>query len=105
PRKMAVDNKWEQGDVVSVSAPGVAKPLNLPVLIQPGQAEGTVAIAVGYGRVMAGKVGNNVGDNAFPLAQVGRDSITYVNNVTLKATGAKSPIAQTQTHHTIMDRR
>ncbi|MGI4865764.1 MAG: TAT-variant-translocated molybdopterin oxidoreductase [Janthinobacterium lividum] len=104
-RKMAVANKWEQGDVVSVSAPGLAKPLDLPVLIQPGQAEGTVAIAVGYGRTMAGKVGNSVGENAFPLAQVGRDGIIYTNNVTLKATGANSPIAQTQTHHTIMDRR
>ncbi|RZJ58512.1 MAG: 4Fe-4S dicluster domain-containing protein [Hymenobacter sp.] len=105
PRKMALDNKWEQGDVVSVSAPGLAKPLDLPVLIQPGQANGTVAIAVGYGRTKAGKVGNGVGENAFPLAQVSRDGIIYANNVTLKATGANSPIAQTQTHHTIMDRR
>jgi molybdopterin-containing oxidoreductase family iron-sulfur binding subunit len=105
PRSLAVANKWEQNDVVSVSAPGLAKPLDLPVLIQPGQAEGTVAIAVGYGRLMAGKVGNKVGENAYPLAQVTRDGIIYTNNVTLKATGANSPIAQTQTHHTIMDRR
>jgi len=105
PRTMAVANKWEQGDVLSVSAAGLAKPLNLPVLIQPGQADGTVSIAVGYGRVMAGRVGDNVGENAFPLAQVGKDGIIYTNAVTLKATGANSPIAQTQTHHTIMDRR
>nr|GFC57413.1 hypothetical protein [Tanacetum cinerariifolium] len=75
---------------------GVAKPLNLPVLIQPGQADDTVSIAVGYGRMMAGRVGDNVGENAFPLAQVGKDGIIYANNVTLKATGANSPIAQTQ---------
>ncbi|MFD1871556.1 TAT-variant-translocated molybdopterin oxidoreductase [Hymenobacter bucti] len=105
PRTMAVANKWEQGDVLSISAAGLAKPLNLPVLIQPGQADGTVSIAVGYGRVMAGRVGDNVGENAFPLAQVGKDGIIYANAVTLKATGANSPIAQTQTHHTIMDRR
>ena len=104
-RKMAVANKWEQGDVMSVSAPGVAKPIDLPVLIQPGQPEGTVSIAVGYGRTMAGKVGNQVGENAFPFAQLTRDGVIYTNNVTLKATGANSPIAQTQTHHTIMDRR
>ncbi|MBJ6143509.1 TAT-variant-translocated molybdopterin oxidoreductase [Hymenobacter sp. BT559] len=105
PRAMAVANKWEQGDVLSISAAGVAKPLNLPVLIQPGQADGTVSIAVGYGRVMAGRVGDNVGENAFPFAQVNKDGIVYANAVTLKATGANSPIAQTQTHHTIMDRR
>jgi MoCo/4Fe-4S cofactor protein with predicted Tat translocation signal len=105
PRAMAVANKWEQGDVLSITAAGIAKPLNLPVLIQPGQADGTVSIAVGYGRMMAGRVGDNVGENAFPLAQVGKDGIVYANAVTLKATGANSPIAQTQTHHTIMDRR
>jgi MoCo/4Fe-4S cofactor protein with predicted Tat translocation signal len=107
PRALAIANKWEQGDVLSITAagPNAAKPLNLPVLIQPGQADGTVSIAVGYGRMMAGRVGDNVGENAFPFAQVGKDGIIYANAVTLKATGANSPIAQTQTHHTIMDRR
>ncbi len=105
PRSMAVkdENKWEQGDVLSVTANGIT--IDLPVLIQPGQAEGTVSVAVGYGRTMAGKVGNAVGENAYPLAQIGTDGIIYTNNVTLKKTGANSPIAQTQTHHTIMDRR
>lgn len=105
PRSMAVqeNNKWEQGDVLSITANGIT--IDLPVLIQPGQAEGTVSVAVGYGRTLAGKVGNSVGENAYPLAQVGTDGIIYANNVTLKKTGANSPIAQTQTHHTIMDRR
>ena len=35
----------------------------LPILIQPGQAPGTVGIALGYGRTAAGKVGNNRGVN------------------------------------------
>src|SRR5690606_35188986 len=38
--------------------------ITLPVLMQPGQAMGTVSIAVGYGRTKAGKAGNNVGKNA-----------------------------------------
>ncbi|MGI4740430.1 MAG: TAT-variant-translocated molybdopterin oxidoreductase [Janthinobacterium lividum] len=105
PRSMAVQdgNKWEQGDVLSVTANGIT--IDLPVLIQPGQAEGSVSIAVGYGRTMAGKVGDKVGENAYPLAMAGKDGIIYTNTVTLKKTGAVSPIAQTQTHHTIMDRR
>jgi MoCo/4Fe-4S cofactor protein with predicted Tat translocation signal len=105
PRSMAVldSNKWEQGDVLSVTANGIT--IDLPVLIQPGQAEGSVSIAVGYGRTMAGKVGDKVGENAYPLAVAGKDGIIYTNVVTLKKTGANSPIAQTQTHHTIMDRR
>lgn len=103
PRAMAVEQKWEQGDVLKVTANG--KSVELPVLIQPGQAAGSVSIALGYGRQMAGKVGDNVGANVFPMATMRNGAIIYANNVTLEKTGAKSPIAQTQTHHTIMDRK
>ena len=102
PRAMAIANKWEQGDVVKVTANGHS--IELPVLIQPGQANGTVSIALGYGRTMAGKVGDKVGENAAPLAMTA-NGIQYMNVVTLDKTGATSPIAQTQTHQTLMDRR
>ncbi len=39
---------YKQGDVVKIVAPGIAK-IELPVLVQPGQAQGTMAIALGYG--------------------------------------------------------
>ena len=103
PRKMSEEQKWKQGDVLKVTANG--KSIEVPVLVQPGQAEGTVSIAVGYGRTKAGKVGDGVGANAFVLAQSTPGSVLYHNIVTLEATGATNPIAQTQTHHTIMDRR
>jgi len=94
PRKMAVEQKWEQGDVIKVTGNGTT--VELPVLIQPGQANGTVSVALGYGREMAGKVGDKVGANVAPFMGVA--------SVTLEKTSANSPIAQTQTHHTIMDR-
>lgn len=105
PRDMAVadENKWEQGDVLKITANGTS--IELPVLIQPGQAKGSVSIAVGYGRELAGKVGSKVGANAYPLAAVRGNSLQYSGTVTLEKTGAKSPIAQTQTHHTVMDRK
>ena len=103
PRKMAVENKWEQGDVVKVSANG--RSIELPVLIQPGQTNGTVSIALGYGRTLAGKAGDKVGENAAPLAMANANGIQYMNVVTLAKTEATSPIAQTQTHHTLMDRK
>ncbi|OGX85028.1 molybdopterin oxidoreductase [Hymenobacter lapidarius] len=103
PRKMAVDNQWEQGDVIKVTANGYS--LELPVLIQPGQTNGTVSIALGYGRTLAGKAGDQVGANAAPLATATANGLMYHNVVTLAKTEAKSPIAQTQTHHTIMDRK
>ena len=103
PRTMAVENKWEQGDVVKVTANGYS--VELPVLIQPGQANGTVSVALGYGRTLAGKAGDKVGENAAPLAMAGANGIMYMNVVNLAKTEATSPIAQTQTHHTIMDRK
>ena len=103
PRKMAVENKWEQGDVVKVSANG--RSIELPVLIQPGQTNSTVSIALGYGRTLAGKAGDKVGENAAPLAMADANGIQYMNVVTLAKTEATSPIAQTQTHHTLMDRK
>ena len=105
PRKMAEEQKWEQGDVLKVTSAAFPKGVELPVLVQPGQANGTVSIAVGYGRQKAGKVGDNIGANAFPLAMATGNGIMYNNVVTLTKTDATSPIAQTQTHHTIMDRK
>ena len=102
PRKMALEQKWEQGDVLKVSANG--RSIELPVLIQPGQANGTVSIALGYGRTLAGKAGDKVGENAAPLAMAA-NGIQYMNAVSLAKTEATSPIAQTQTHQTLMDRR
>jgi molybdopterin-containing oxidoreductase family iron-sulfur binding subunit len=102
PRAMAIANKWEQDDVVKVTANGHS--IELPVLVQPGQANGTVSIALGYGRTMAGKAGDKVGENAAPLAMTA-NGIQYSNVVTLEKTSATSPIAQTQTHQTLMDRR
>ena len=102
PRKMAVEQKWSQGDVIKVTANG--KSIEVPVLVQPGQADGTVSIALGYGRTRAGKVGDAVGSNAFVLAQSTPAGTVYTTTVTLEKTGAVNPIAQTQTHHTIMDR-
>ncbi|WP_426059551.1 TAT-variant-translocated molybdopterin oxidoreductase [Hymenobacter sp. B1770] len=103
PRKMAVENEWEQGDVIQVTANGYT--VELPVLIQPGQANGTVSIALGYGRTQSGKAGDQVGANAAPLAMATANGLMYRNVVTLKKTDATSTIAQTQTHHTVMDRK
>ena len=40
---------------------------NVPALIQPGQAQGTVGLAVGYGRTAAGRVADGLGVNAYSL--------------------------------------
>ncbi|UOR05726.1 TAT-variant-translocated molybdopterin oxidoreductase [Hymenobacter aerilatus] len=104
PYDMAKANGWEQNEVLKVTAAN-GKSVELPLLIQPGQAKGTVAIAIGYGRQRTGKVGDKVGANALPLATMAGNSIVYTTTAKLEKTGAIETIAQTQTHHTIMDRK
>ena len=77
----------------------------IPAIIQPGQAEGTIGLALGYGRELAGPVGDNVGVNAFSLIDSSNKYQNLViNNVSISNSGKEYRIAQTQTHHTIMAR-
>ncbi len=76
----------------------------LPVLLQPGQAIGTVSIAVGYGRTKVGKAGNGVGKNVYPFASVANGTVQFNTTASLKKVAGKYELAQTQTHHTIEGR-
>ena len=82
------------------------KSVVLPFIVQPGQANDTVAIAIGYGRTKAGKSADGVGVNAYPLTSVVNGNIAYFNtgDVQVKPTGKKAKIARTQTHNTVMAR-
>src|SRR5690606_36170472 len=87
---------------VKVEANG--KSIELPVLMQPGQAMGTVSVAVGYGRTSVGKAGNNVGQNAFPLASVVNGTVQFAAKASVSKISGTYELAQTQTHHTIEGR-
>lgn len=79
--------------------------IELPVLIQPGQANGTIGIALGFGRTNCGMVGDGVGTDVWPLLMWENNNIIYStksNNIV--KTGRVSPFAQTQTHHTMEGR-
>jgi len=78
---------------------------DIPVLVQPGQAPGTVSLALGYGRTQAGKVGDQLGINAFRWISMMDGYRAYTNDrIRLEATGKTYPIARTQTHHTMEGR-
>ncbi|MFU1858924.1 TAT-variant-translocated molybdopterin oxidoreductase [Sphingobacterium sp. NGMCC 1.201703] len=87
---------------VTVKANGVE--LELPVVQQPGQAQGTVSVAVGYGRTKVGKAGNEVGKNAFPFASIINGTVQGVAKATVAKAAGTYQLAQTQTHHTIEGR-
>ena len=79
--------------------------IEIPAIIQPGQAEGTIGLALGYGRKLAGPVGDGVGVDAVEFLD--RNSSIQnltVTNIKLENTLKDYRIAQTQTHETIMAR-
>jgi len=92
----------EEFEVVKIDANGYT--LSLPVLSQPGQAQGTVSVAVGYGRTQAGLVGNNVGKNAFPFSSFRNGTFQTSAPAVVTATGDIFPLSQTQTHHSFEGR-
>ncbi|MCF6241738.1 MAG: TAT-variant-translocated molybdopterin oxidoreductase [Bacteroidales bacterium] len=90
----------ELGDIVKVN-----DKFEIPVLIQPGQADETVAIAMGYGRTNAGLAADGVGQNAFTLLDNSGDYKNYViSGVKIEKTGKNHKLALTQEYHTMQGR-
>jgi MoCo/4Fe-4S cofactor protein with predicted Tat translocation signal len=103
-QKTAHDLGVEQNELLKIDVNG--KSIELPALIQPGQADNTVAIAIGYGRQKAGKCADNVGQNAYPLISLVGGTLAYsAPTATVSKAGGRHEIAQTQTHETVMGRR
>lgn len=78
---------------------------NIPVVAQPGQAKGTLSVAVGYGQKI-GKKDEIIGFNTYPAMGMVNGTISkYSENVSFEATGNRDhQIAITQTHQTVMGR-
>ncbi len=93
---------YKQGDLVKVSANGHS--VELPVLIQPGQANNVIGIAYGFGRSKAGRVGNGLGKNAYPFIASKSGYLNNISEATIEKTGGTYKLAQTQTHETVMGR-
>jgi molybdopterin-containing oxidoreductase family iron-sulfur binding subunit len=102
------------GDVVRIQCNGQA--LELPALVQPGQHENTVAVAMGYGSRLSArfaKVGPQwlearstvndsgvVGVNASPLLRFDRGTLRYAHSgVQVLKTNRRFSLACTQEHH------
>ncbi len=94
----------KDGDLINITSKA-GKIEALPVLVQPGQPNNTIAIAVGYGRTSGGRVAKNVGKNAYQMAAFTNKSVQFNNAaITIEKAEGKYELAQTQTHHTIEGR-
>ncbi len=67
-----------------------------PVWIQPGQADFTLGLPLGYGRRVTGRIGHGAGFNAYSI----RDSLEPHSGIgaRVKATGRTHALATTQSH-------
>ncbi|MCA0426845.1 MAG: TAT-variant-translocated molybdopterin oxidoreductase [Bacteroidetes bacterium] len=95
----------KEGDLITISSKA-GKIESIPVLIQPGQPNNVIAVAVGYGRTSGGKVAKlAAGKNAYGMAALSNKTTVYGNfDITIEKVGSGYELAQTQTHHTIEGR-
>jgi MoCo/4Fe-4S cofactor protein with predicted Tat translocation signal len=88
------------GDVVRLEHAGRA--LELPVWLQPGMADGVVAVTLGYGRTRAGRIGSDVGFDTFTLRT--SQALGSGRGAGLARVGRRHALSSTQ-HHGSMEGR
>ena len=93
------DNGAINGDYAKVSINGAS--VVVPVMIQPGQAKGSVGLSLGFGKTFGLKNEMKVGVNAYPL-YTGGQNIQY--NVTIDKVSGTHKFACTQVQKTIAGR-
>ncbi|MDC8106152.1 TAT-variant-translocated molybdopterin oxidoreductase [Chryseobacterium sp. B21-037] len=87
------------GSIVNLTVNGVVIK-DVPVFIQPGQADGSVGLALGYGKKNSGATADT-GVNAYPLFD---GSNLVVSNAKIEKTGEEHEFAGIQLQNTLMGR-
>lgn len=87
------------GSYVRLTVDGVALD-GVPVIIQPGQAPGSVGLSFGYGKAVGMKSEMQTGVNAYTLYK----DFSNVQSVSIEKTGGMHEFACVQLHKTLMGR-
>ncbi|SDX80391.1 TAT-variant-translocated molybdopterin oxidoreductase [Flavobacterium degerlachei] len=95
-----VANGGLNGSYATITTADGVKLENVPVIVQPGQAVGTIGLALGYGRKAALKEEMQVGLNAYPLYKGFND----VQSVTFEKAAGEHEFACVQGQKTLMGR-
>ena len=103
-KKLALENKIVanggfNGSYANISIDG-SKLENVPVIVQPGQAVGTIGLALGYGRKAALKEEMQVGLNAYTLYK----EFNNVQSAKLTKASGEHEFACVQSQKTLMGR-
>ena len=89
----------EDGDLVKLTHKD--REIEGPAMQLPGHAEKSLTITFGFGRTKTGRVGTDVGFNAYALWPA--DAPAAISGVTLRKTGASRKLASTQMHRAVDD--
>ncbi len=87
-------------EVVSITVNG--NTVEIPAWVQPGHADDSITITVGYGREGIGRVANQTGVDTYPLRT--STSMLYATDITVENTGRTYEIACTQDHSSMEGR-
>ncbi len=89
------------GDLIKLS-----DGLILPVFIQPGQADGTISVSLGYGHTNAGPVCTGIGVNMYPFVRMINGNRIYGFAVEkIENTLKQTTLALTQVHYLMEGRQ
>jgi molybdopterin-containing oxidoreductase family iron-sulfur binding subunit len=94
-----VANGGLNGNLVNVKVGGVTIE-NVPALIQPGQAKGSLGLALGYGRTASVQSEMQTGVNAYRVY----NDFSSVQNATIEKVTGEHEFACIQLHNTMMGR-
>ena len=95
----ATDKNLKTGDVIKIN-----NSIEIPVLVQPGQAKNTISIALGYGRTIAGKSGKDIGTDVYQLIEIEKFRKYSLKNISIEKTLKTYELATTQSHDSMEGR-
>ena len=99
-RKTAEELGVKNSDVVEISLGG--RSVEGPIWVQPGLADYSLGLALGYGREKSGRVGRQVGFNAYGLRAA--KGMYIASGATLRKTGKTYAFSCTQDHWSLEGR-
>ena len=93
-RKTAAELGLKNSEMVEIGLGG--RSVRGPIWVQPGLADYTLGLALGYGRTQTGRVGTGTGFNAYPIRTT--QNAGFAPGASVRLVGQTYPLSCTQDH-------
>lgn len=87
-------------EMIAITVDGTT--VEMPAWVQPGHADDSITVTVGYGREGIGRVANKTGFDTYPLRTT--SNMHYASDISVEKTGKTYEVACTQDHNTMEGR-